>query len=431
MIYQLIRRDPVWNYLPYLILLSAVAGLFLAASPGHVALVGGYVGFGGVFLCRPHQRATRFQAALPVAGRQLFLARVSLMMAMLWLPAIACGAAVLISGGFANSALAPMEIATVCTLSIMAVQSVRVRELNGPMWLLYALFLIPGMGLQLVASPHAAIPVVATCAALAVALFLRNWRAVPKSFQIAPVGVSADAAPVGHAKAKSGGEPATVWLPILRSVFSWQYGMWLWFLFLAPKSVTWIGSCGFSLAALWGIARQRTGWVQALPIRPRVVLWTILAPVLLTLALGYFVGFHFGSHSRPVPEVRDQVLNLAAMLGWALLVVLFLALFNWRRLRHVPLVIRRGLLGLLLGVPIVGSLTVLMLLSKPATMAAAALIPDALLRLSRVLPGNLPAVIAFAALPLAALCWAVDRVFEEAEYADKPRAPKDDPFLRA
>ena len=430
MVYQLIKRDPAWKYLPYLILLSAVAGLFLAASPGHVALVGGYVGFGGAFLCRPHQHATRFEAALPVAGRQLFLARVSLMMAMLWLPAIACGAAVLISGGFANSALAPMEMATVCTLSIMAVQSVRVRELNGPMWLLYGLFLLPGMGIQLVAIPHAAIPVVVTCAALALALFLRNWRAVPKSFQIALVGASADAAPVGHAKARSGGEPVTVWLPILRSVFSWQYGMWLWFLFLAPKSVMWIGGCGFSLAALWGITRQRVGWTQALPIRPRVVLWTILAPVLLTLASGYFASLHFGSHQRPVPELRDQVLNLGAMLGWALLVVLFMALFNWRRLRHVPLVIRRGLLGLVLGVPIVGSLVVLILLSKPATLAAGALIPDALLRLSRALPGSLAAVIAFAALPLAALCWAVDRVLEEAEYADKPRAPKDDPFLQ-
>jgi len=113
--------------------------------------------------------------------------------------------------------------------------------------------------------------------------------------------------------------------------------------------------------------------------------------------------------------------------AWALLVVLFIALFDWRPLRNVSLVTRRVLLALLLGVPIVASYAAMFLLPEPVELG---LLPNALLRISRALPGSLPVVIACAALPLAALGWALQRVFEEAEYADKPSAPQEDAFLQ-
>jgi hypothetical protein len=427
MIYQLMKRNEAWKFVMSLTIPCTVVGAFVAAHPGFVTVFCGYLGIMGAFVCRPNQHATRFEASLPLAGRQLFLARICIMMVAIWLPAIAGCGALLISTGFTRPSVDMAGFAAVATLIAMAVQSVRVRELSGPNWLTGAFFVCAPAATALVLKWHAALPVLMVCAPLSAALFVRTWRSVPKSLQIAPAGASAEAAPVGHAKANSGAAPATVWMPILRSVFSWQYGVWLLFLFSAPMTVTWIGSCGFSLVVLWGIARQRVGWTQALPIRPRVVLWTILALVLLTLAFGYFVGFHFGSHSRPVPELRDQVLNLAALLGWALLVVLFNVLFDWRRLRHVSLVVRRVLLALLLGVPLVASFAARFLLPKPIEIT---LIANALLRLSRVLPGSPAAVIALAAIPLAALCWALVRVFEEAEYADKPRAARDESFLR-
>jgi hypothetical protein len=139
-------------------------------------------------------------------------------------------------------------------------------------------------------------------------------------------------------------------------------------------------------------------------MQPRVVLWTVLAPIFFTLALGYFASFHFGRHPPPVPQLGGQVLNLAAMFAWALLVVLFIALFDWRPLRHVSLVKRRILLALLLGGPIVASYAAMYLLPEPVEMG---LLPNALLRLERALPGGLPVVIACAAIPLAALGWAL------------------------
>jgi len=53
------------------------------------------------------------------------------------------------------------------------------------------------------------------------------------------------------------------------------------------------------------------------------------------------------------------------------------------------------------------------------------LIPDALSRLSAALPGSLAAAIAMAAITLGAIYWALERVFEEAEYTDKSGEGKD------
>jgi len=97
------------------------------------------------------------------------------------------------------------------------------------------------------------------------------------------------------------------------------------------------------------------------------------------------------------------------------LVALFMALLDWRRLRRVSLVIRRVLLDLLLGVPIVATLAGIFL-HKPIVNT---LLPEAMMPLSRALPGGPVAAIAFATIELAALGWALGRVFEEGEYTDK------------
>jgi hypothetical protein len=197
-----------------------------------------------------------------------------------------------------------------------------------------------------------------------------------------------------------------------RSVLSWSVGVWLVYTFFFAASGGWITACGFGLPMLWIGARPRIAWVRTLPIRPCIALWTILTPALLTLALAYLASFHIGRHRPPVPAPRELALNIAAALGWALVVALLCALYDWRPLRHVRMVVRLVPLGALMWAPIVAN----GLRHKPAE---AILIPNALLRLSQALPGNLAAVILFAALPLAALGWVVQRVYEEAEYAGK------------
>jgi len=424
MIYQLIRRDPAWKYVPSVILLSAVAGLLVGKYPSAV-VIPLYAG-SAAFACRPNQRATLFEATLPVAGRQLFLARLSVILSMIWLPAIAGFSGVLVSvdfagysrysralsGGPAELALGLGAVAAVYTLAIIAMQSVRVREAGAPNWLMPVFFLATQGTVMASALRPITAPVLMLCAPLSAALFLKTWRAVPKTFQIAPAGKAAGAAPVSRARANRGGEPVTAWLPILRSVWSAQvYGVVPVFFCLAAMQGQWIAACVLFPMGLWQVAPQPVRWAWSLPVNRRMVLWTILAPLFFPLAAGYFLNLHHGGrHPRPIPEPRVQVLTLAAIFAAALLAALFRALLDWRRLRHVPLVVRRVVFAVAVGVAAVANFA-FFVLPAPAAINDTQV---ALLRLSRALPASPAAVIA-----LAALYWALDRVFAEAEYADK------------
>ena len=64
MIYQLLKRDDVWRILPYFVLGCAVVYPLLAASGGQVAFLSVMLGAGSVIT--GFQRATRFQAGLPI-----------------------------------------------------------------------------------------------------------------------------------------------------------------------------------------------------------------------------------------------------------------------------------------------------------------------------------------------------------------------------
>jgi hypothetical protein len=426
MIYQLMKRDPAWKYVPCVILLSAVAGLLVGKYPGAV-VIPVYAG-SAAFACRPNQRATYFEATLPALGRQLLQARLSVILSMIWLPAIAGFSGILISVDVAGHSRVfasghPAELArglgaaaAAYTLAIMAMQSVRVREVRAPNWLPLVFYLAAqGTVMALFMFRPIVAPGLMACVPLSAALFLRIWRAVPKTFQLAPAGTAARAALVSRATASRGGEPVTAWLPILRSVWGAQgYGAVPVFCCLAAMQGQWIGACVLFPMGLWQGAPQRLRWALALPVKPRLVLWTILVPMLFPLAAGYYLGFHHGGrHPRPFPEPRIQVLTLAAIFAMALLAVLFSALLGWRRLRHVPLVVRRVVFGVALGV---AALANFVFLVWPMAGAKTP-IPDALPHLSRALPGSLAALIA--AIALGALYWAVDRVFAEAEYADK------------
>jgi len=166
------------------------------------------------------------------------------------------------------------------------------------------------------------------------------------------------------------------------------------------------------------MARQNTLWLRPLPIRARALLIAMAGPILLALAGGYFGGFHLSRHPKPIPALQVQVLDLGALLGWALAVALAIELIDWRRLSHIPVKIRR-----IIGVA-------LFVASFVAGLAWRGGDPlhTAALRLAQVLPGSLPLAIALVAAALGALWWALEKVFAEADCAAKPRVPKDEYF---
>jgi hypothetical protein len=462
-----VKRDLWFRLAPYWLLATAIAfallarlaglahsvsmALFLCVTIGFLALISG---------CR---RATRFQASLPISGRQLLTARLLTLLGMLWLPMLVSVGMLLAVGGAARPAAFAGLAKTVaaCTLAIVALQSVRIEEIEAPKWVPSVVFAslwfggaagtlaqFPLLGV-LFGAPLAistlsrigrtreaghpvllvfamSFPVLPVCAVLTAALLFRIWRVVPQSFQLAPAVLVDEAAPTRNAvelaRAGTGVAPARAWRPVAQSVLSPAFLYLLPILFVGALSPGWIFSFCF-LILIWGMARQGTRWLEAYPVHPRIVTIAILAPILLVEAAGYYAGFHLPMGRHPLaatPELRVQVFDLAAMAAWTLAILLFYELGLWRRLRRIPSRVRATMFGAGMLIAIVGSLLLLVRPKEPT------LVQDAIGHLARTLPGGLPAVLAAAALVLGAMWLALDKLCKETEYAEKPRAPQNE-----
>jgi hypothetical protein len=170
------------------------------------------------------------------------------------------------------------------------------------------------------------------------------------------------------------------------------------------------------------MARRTTLWLRPLPVRTRTLLIAILAPILLALSLGYAGSFRLHLNPKPVPTLQILILDLGALLGWALAVILVTALGDWRRLTHISRKVRLIVFGVLMGVPFVGGIGGSVLLHGVDPLH------KAVLRLAQALPDSLALAVALVAVVLAALWWALEKVFAEADCADKPCVQKDEYF---
>lgn len=415
MIYELMKREIGWWVLPWYVLASAV----ICACPAPVSELGVMmVVVGSLLVAFPHMHATHFNASLPIAGRDLVLARALFLMVMVWLPAMAGAAAASMFSGHSAVAGRALMVAALCTLAAGLMQSIRVRELAAPKWVLFPLWFIPGAGVYL--EQHGArflIP--ASCALAGIALLARTWSVVPRSFQLAPAKPRHGDGPARPALQTGVASPRFVWLPVLRSVFTVLYSTILVMLsFFAFGSLR-LALCFFILV-VWSIARQYTLWLRPLPIRPRALLIAMVAPILLALAGGYFGGLHLGRDLEPIPALRVQVLDLGALLGWALVVVLVYALVDWRQLSHIPRKVRLSVFVVLMVGATVGGIVSGLRGVDPLHLAV--------LRLAQALPNSVGVAVAVTAAVLTALWLALEKVFAEADCTQKPRPQKDEYF---
>lgn len=436
MIYQLLKRDDVWRILPYCVVGSLLAYPLMGTPVARSAWLGGMLGLWSLAAAMfGLQRATRFQAGLPIAARQLFLTRLLSLLGILWLPALAVSGMVLVVTGTADaaSALTVAKAVAVWTLATAILHSIRVGELSLPGWMTLAVvFLFPPVSM-LVATHVGAATVLAVCLPLSAVLLLRTWRALPKSYQLAPAGRHPKAASVPNAekRAKTTGRfsQAAAWWPVLHSVFPGLGLFYLPWIFFGAVSGQWV-SGSFGVALLWFLARQPSRWLWALPIRPRALLLTILAPILLTLAGGYFAGPRLAKHPIPIPDLNVQVIYLAVILGWALLVVLCIVINDWRRLGRLPKWVRALPALLLVGIP--GFVPGILALLTPwaALEQFRSLQRDIPLAISHAIPGGAFGAVAVSVVALAALYWAVEKVFSEPEFTGKPLPPQKFEFLQ-
>lgn len=295
MILELVKRDPERNN-----------GIFLAVLTAVMLLVDQMAGFDPdpqffrlfnvqalliLFgMACGHRRATLFEAALPIEGRQLFLARLLSRLAMVWMP-VSAAILVILRGRDAGwpQVLGMLECGTLYTLAYLLPLSVRVRECAAPAGLVAAVwaglaatgalawhFLPPGIFLSVFALAGALI-------------ILRTWLAIPAGFQVAPMeAVGSISSPQSVQDA-----PPLAWWPIVRSA---GVGMPL-LLFPAGIFLGWVGDAfvlfGMCVVLANGHVRQRTRWLYALPLSFRALGLIILVPSLALLLGGVAIGSYF------------------------------------------------------------------------------------------------------------------------------------------
>lgn len=405
--------------MPYVTLVAAVISPFAAASLDAIAPLFLLVGSMLAMAHQANRRASRFEAALPIPARSLYTARVLALLSVFLFPALAAAGSILVFARTAapGTVLAPLEMTPFFVLLAAIMLSVQARQAQGPKWLFFVTYLpLYGAAMWAVKSQFAG-PAALACAAVAAALLLRTWAAVPKAFQIAASG---DLRPARAVK-KSASGGGVAWGPVLRSVFSGVFIMFLCYLPGGSISGEWLLG-GVFVPFLWLMVRQKTRWLWALPVNPRLLLATMVAPMLLMLIAGYFAGFHIGRHPRAIPDARTLIVNVACTIGWTLLFVLLSASPDWRRLRRIAFILRPVWTVLVFFILPLGCVA-LTVFQRSLFQAAPS--REIALWLSGALPASLPLAVALLASLLAAIYWAANRVFEEAEFSDKLITKKD------
>lgn len=319
-IWQLMRRDPLWRWLPWLALGSAVfCPLWQWQAPrgtgfdGQIAdliflSVFSVLAYAAGYGVAAQQDDSGFQSALPVTARQIYLARTLSMIAALWIPAVSC-AAVSFVAGLAPSApfLTLVDFVSVFTLVMAGFQSaiVRGRSVSSLVIRGSFMFWMAGAGVFLSfalpdwASGESArvwflLP--AICWLCIAGIVLTTWRAVPESFQTAPLKASSPAARPAIRKPAVAANP---WIAVWRS--SVRGGaFWVLYCFFATAFT---GSQQIALimaVSLWMSFRQRGRWLSALPVPPAAFLTAMLVPYFLAIAGGYLVNVHIPRFTNTV-----------------------------------------------------------------------------------------------------------------------------------
>src|ERR1035441_6796229 len=131
MIWQLVKRDPLWRGT---LICTAVGAVACPALPrGFIGLFGWLIGMYWL-QSQPHRRATDFQAALPIRACDLFLARIVSFFALVWLP-VASGSALLLLVRRPPEDVVPLiGIGAALSVLVLVAQSPRVREIAGSQW---------------------------------------------------------------------------------------------------------------------------------------------------------------------------------------------------------------------------------------------------------------------------------------------------------
>ncbi len=304
MIYELVRRDPAWKLAPMMAVCVAAVGAILGLDIAMLSVP--LIYFFTFNTVWPHQRAMPFLAALPIATRAIFAARVTAVLSMIWLQLAAGSAAAMLVHGPASpeKAGAALAFGLFFTMVAIWVLTVRVEQCGGWSWLgLFAWcvsLVMPGVVL---AGPWVAAAIGVIGLLGGAARFARAWHKIPAGFQAAPYR------PVVEKVESTKTGRTFGWRPLLGSMLNWYY------LFFAVVGVPVCLLSGVPLhlapflLPAYSIARRRLRWLPGcgLPFSSRILLAMMALPLLLISVAGYVplaVLLH-GVDTRRVPEITS------------------------------------------------------------------------------------------------------------------------------
>jgi len=392
----------------------AAAGLCMLADSRRVGL-SIFATFLGIwpFLTGVHRRATVFQAALPIPARDMFAARCAALASLVWLPVLAAAGVALMKNGpeWKTAAQVLLDCGAAATVMTIALLSLRPTEIESPPQLVITLWYL-GAGAFLAAFlALPAAPVLAFCAIASIALFVRAWRAMPESFQVAPVEARS---PSRRREAESA--PAIPWLIMLRSAVPLRSLLFLPMIFqvMFTHAASWPLVCCFGVFIVSGLAQPNSRWLYTLPIARRKLLAIAAAVVTLLLAVPYSISVAFGWGGHV--SFRLGLINVICIMLVCTSQFILLVAWGSYRVRLLPMWLRLSVfipaaIVVVLGGP---ALT----LNSHLRTAGSGLLENFLLHLSQRLQENPAAILLLGALTLAAMFRLLERLDAQAEWPE-------------
>ncbi len=321
LLFPLMRRDPIWRFMPFAVLAGFGALALDLKSP---ALQGGIAGIVGslymAFLgqARIHERASTFEAALPIDGRDLLRARLASLLLFLWLPVavalLVClwfGPAQAVRLAWPLGSAAMAASATVVLLQLYGLPRIGVAKAVALAAWLSVLVICIAVAFLVHPEPGATSPLLGL-AAIGLLIAAGAFRAWPKSslaLQLSPVELQRADLP---ASAATTGDPGS-WVVLLRSLLNTQTTVWFGFAAFYPLLNNFVMPLCFVPGYVTG-AYMSLRWMFPLPISRRRILGVILLPFLALYAISAMVNLTWGigSDGDQAIDPRPAGLRLAS-----------------------------------------------------------------------------------------------------------------------
>ena len=303
---------------------------------GHVGIAVTVMAFAFLLGSRAVTRNTMLETLLPIPARDIFCAKLLANLLSVLPPFFAVIAAIPFSPVVAKrqTTVAVIEALLLITLGMIAIYSVRTRDLQAPKWWKQTIgwtgmLAVSALFIQADFDPvpmALTIPAIALGALACVALFWKTWKSTPESFQLAPTE------PV-LLKSRTGkfSVPSLPWTPVLRALFfsdAKTFPILLVVLGLIGVSIG--GILFIWISIMMGISRliRNDQWLLSLPIsRQKLFLAIVFIPLVL-FSLGGIVRAVY-SHQTP----RQAMVDWLAVAAMSLLGVLVFQVSSLARRR--------------------------------------------------------------------------------------------------